>query len=1050
MTKFYLSLSRYLAVLLLFVTTMAWSQSRTVTGKVVSAEDGTGLPGVNIIEKGTNNGTATDADGNYSINVGDNATLVYSFVGYSSQEVVVAGQSSININLQPDVTSLSEVVVIGYGEVRQRDATGAVTSVKAEEFNRGVIASPEQLIQGKTAGVQITSTSGNPGAGVQLRIRGTNSIRSNNNPLFVVDGVPLSGGTQPASADVGFGTSADPNPLNFINPSDIESISILKDASATAIYGSRGANGVVIITTKRGKGSKGTVEFASSLSFSKPAKTYDLLGREQFLDAIEQFGGDPAASDYGSNTDWQDVVLRNSVSHKQNLAYSRGFSTASIRASIGYENQQGILENSYMKRLTGKVNGSKSFLDDKLNLDLSTTFSNVKREDPPISGNAGSTGDILGASYMANPTWPNDPTFTNTGGNRNPANMLKEFRSEGDNNRILANLSADYKLTNALTAKATYGLDLSVGERVTLITGNALNIGNNTAGFGQGQLNENRTTSNLVELTLNYNKNLGNVVVDLVGGYSYQSFRNRYFWAVAKGFTDFENFEAMDSELRDSYEAADDAASALSGDYNNWGVSNDLRNGDQTSGGFVSGISFGDASFSKSYFARPSGTTVAAIAANFYDQTDFLQSYFARGNFTISDKYLLTATLRVDGSSKFGGDNQYGVFPSGAFAWKIHEEDFMPESVSTFKFRAGYGIVGNQAGLGYGEFIRRERFGDVGVGNDREINVPGTTTSGSVNPGLKWESTAQTSIGIDFGVLEDRLTGSIDYYVKNTKDLLLRRSIAQPAVATQIFDNVDGKVVNQGWELQLGYKVIQTSDATFSIDGNISHNKNELKDFQGVFEAGTIYGQGLTGAYAQRLESGHPLFSYYLRPFEGFDELGNPTPNTDIQMFVGKSALPTWNMGLNLNATYKAFDLAMYFSGQFGQYIYNNTRNAFFTAGSIAVSRNVTPDVLNTGEAGSAEASVSTRFLEKGDFVRMQTLTLGYRLPVDEIKFLKSFRLYFNAQNLFVITDYSGLDPEVSTSPADNGLLNGLPTAGIDYGAYPRPRVFTLGLNATF
>jgi iron complex outermembrane receptor protein len=441
MTQFYLSIRRYFTVLLLLVTTVAWSQSRTVTGKVTSAEDQAGIPGVNVLEKGTNNGTATDVNGNFSINVNPNATLVFSFVGFATQEVPVGSQSTINVTLQSDVTALSEVVVIGYGEVNRRDATGAVTSITSKDFNTGVIASPEQLIQGKTAGVQMTSTTGNPGDAVQLRIRGTNSIRSNNNPLFVVDGVPLAGGTQPASADLGLGSSGDTNPLNFLNPSDIESISILKDASATAIYGSRGANGVVIITTKKGMG-KGTLEFSSNLSVSSQAKKYPLLNREEFLDAVEQFGGDRVAQDHGENTDWQDFISRTAISHKQNLAYTRAFGTTTLRASAGYEDQQGILKNSSMKRLTGKINAGTTLLDDKLGVDLFTTFSNTRREDPPISGNAGFQGDLLGAAYSANPTWPADADF-NPSGQRNPANMLDNYQSQGETNRILTNLSAD-------------------------------------------------------------------------------------------------------------------------------------------------------------------------------------------------------------------------------------------------------------------------------------------------------------------------------------------------------------------------------------------------------------------------------------------------------------------------------------------------------------------------------------------------------------------------------------------------------------------------------
>jgi len=1046
MTKFYLSFSRYLTVLLFLITTVAWSQSRTVSGKVVSADDNAGLPGVNVVDKGTNNGTVTDADGNFSLNVSDNSTLVFSFVGYASQEIAVGGQTTINVTLQADVRALSEVVVIGYGEVTKRDATGAVTSVKSEDFNTGVIASPEQLIQGKTAGVQMTTATGNPGDAVQVRIRGTSSIRSNNNPLFVVDGVPLAGGTQPASADVGFGSSGDTNPLNFLNPNDIESISILKDASATAIYGSRGANGVVIITTKKGKGAP-VLEFATSLSVSSPANEYDLLDREAFLDAVAQYGGDPVARDAGANTDWQDYLTRTSISHKQNLAYSRGFKTAVLRASVGYEDQQGVLENSFMKRFTGKVNAGKSFLNEDLNLDLSTTYSRTNREDPPVSGNAGFQGDLLGAAYSANPTWPTDPDF-NPGGQRSPANMLTYFESLGSTDRFLTNLSADYNISDALTAKATYGFDWSKGERVTLVSGDAINAGNGVTGFGQGQLSENKSLNNLLELTLNYTKKGDNIDINIVGGYSVQSFHNEWFWSGARGFTDYSSFNSMEDELRSSHDAGEAAAGGIYSDYNNWGVSNDLRGGAQTTGGFVSGINFGEGTFEQSYFTRPAGVTVDAIAANFYNQTDYLQSYFGRGNFTINGKYLITATLRADGSSKFGDDNKYGVFPSAAVAWQLHEEGFLPDVFSTLKLRAGYGVVGNQEGLGYGEFIRRERYGDAGVGGDREITVPGLSTQGSVNPALKWESTTNTGVGIDFGLISDRLTGTFDWYLKQTTDLLLRRNAAQPAVANQIFDNLDATVENKGWEFSLTYQAIDKNDAALSFSGNISQNKNVVKDFAGEIDAGQIYGQGLSGAYAQRLAGGHPLFAYHLRIFEGFDENGQPIG--DNQTYINKSALPEWNMGFSINGRYQNFDMALYLTGQFGHYIYNNTRNAFFTAGSINNARNVTPDVLTSGEAGSAEAAVSTRFLEKGDFMRMQNLSIGYKFPMSGDGFVKKLRLAFNAQNLFVITDYSGLDPEVSTNPANYSLLNGLPTAGIDYAAYPKPRTFTIGLNATF
>jgi len=1024
-------------------TTSTFAQETTITGKLSDASGE--LPGVSIQIKGTTTGAISDANGEYTIKANQNDVIVFSFVGYATKEITVGTQTVINVTMEEDATQLSEVVVIGYGSTTIKDATGAVTAVSAKDFNGGVISSPEQLIQGKSAGVQITSVSGSPGDGVQLRIRGTSSIRSNNNPLYVVDGVPLSGGTQPGSADVGYGTSGDTNPLNFINPNDIQSISILKDASATAIYGSRGANGVVIITTKNGSGN-GTLEFSSSASVASPANRYDLLDSKTFLDGVAQYGGDPVAQNYGNNTDWQDYITRTSVSHKQNLSYSKGYKTGSIRASLGYEDQQGVIKNSYMKRFTTRLNGTKSFLDNKLNLNLQATYSNVKREDPPISGNAGFQGDLLGAAYSANPTWSTDPDF-DAGGQRSPANMLTYFQAQGATNRILTNLSADYKLADGLVAKATYGLDKAVGDRVTLVSGNALNAGNGVQGFGQGQLNENKSFNNLVELTLNYTKKMGSIDIDIVGGYSFQSFRNQWNWASARGFTSTE-FGAMEDELRSSYDAGVAGAGAVHNTYNNWGVSNDLRNGTETTGGFVSGINTGEGTLSQGYFTRPSGIGVEAIAANYYDQTDYLQSYFARGNFTISDKYIITATLRIDGSSKFGSENTYGVFPSGAVAWKISEEEFMPDFFSTMKLRAGYGVVGNQDGLGYGEFIRRERWSDVGIGSSREIGVPGTTTQGSVNPGLKWEETSQFAVGVDFGILNEKIYGSFDYYNKQTTDLLLRRDAAQPAVANQIYDNLDATVENKGWELSLTYEAIDTDDVSFSIGGNVAKNNNMVKDFGGELNAGQIYGQGLSGAYAQRLAGGYPLFSYHLREFEGFDANGQPIG--DNQTYLNKSALPTWNTGASINVRYKSLDLAAYMTGQFGHYIYNNTQNGFFTAGSINNARNVTTDVLTSGESGAAEAAVSTRFLEKGDFFRMQTLSLGYTVGLNSDSWIKSLRFNLTAQNLFVITKYAGLDPEVSSNPANSQLLNSLPTAGIDYTAYPRPRTFTLGLNASF
>jgi iron complex outermembrane receptor protein len=461
-------------------------------------------------------------------------------------------------------------------------------------------------------------------------------------------------------------------------------------------------------------------------------------------------------------------------------------------------------------------------------------------------------------------------------------------------------------------------------------------------------------------------------------------------------------------------------------------------------------------SFVNRLFPEPSSGPLAGFAdsnvrsfySDYYDNTDELQSFFARANYTLFDKYLFTATIRADGSSRFGSDNQYGIFPSAAFAWKINEEDFIGDNISTLKARLSWGITGNQEGLGYGNFLRRERYAGPGIQDNGNIDTPGIGAVAFANPDLKWEETTAYGAGIDFGLAADRLTATFDVYYSETNDLLLRVEAAQPSPQPFFFQNLDALVINQGVEFSINYDFFDTEDFHFDAGFNISYNENEIRDFAGQIPAGTIRGQGLSLAFSQILAQDQPLFSYFLREFEGFDENGQPIG--DEQKFVGKSALPTTNYGLNTNFRYKNWDLNMFFTGQAGFYLYNNTRNAFFTAGAIANARNVTPDVLTSGEAGNAEAAVSTRFLEKGDFFRFQNFTLGYTVPLGESSGIDKLRLTLTGQNIFVITDYTGLDPELSTNPGAGDLLNNLPTAGIDYTSYPRPRVFTLGLNLVF
>ncbi|SMG30532.1 SusC/RagA family TonB-linked outer membrane protein [Arenibacter troitsensis] len=1037
---------KLLKSILLFGTFLCFgmASAQEVSGTVSDASGP--LPGASVVVKGTTNGAQTDFDGNFIISdVDANSTLVFSYIGYKTQEVVVGNQTTINIMMEEDAQALAEVVIIGYGTTTVKDATGAVSAVTSEDFNGGVISSPEQLIQGKTAGVQISQGSGEPGSGVAIRIRGTSSVRSNNDPLFVVDGVPLpSGGSSSEGTDIGVGSSSARNPLSFLNPNDIESMSILKDASSTAIYGSRGANGVVIITTKSGKGGAqgGTWEFSSDLSFSSPANDFDLLNRSEFLSAVAAFGG--TATDLGNDTDWQSLVTRNSSSTNNNFAYSQNYGSGNVRATFNYGKQFGIVPKSSQERVTGRVNLSQRLFEDKLRLDLQSTISRVNDEAPPLSGSAGSTGDMLGAAYSANPTWPANNSF-NPGDRINPLNLLENWQSLTYTDRFLINFSASYDIVENLTAKATLGYDKSNSTREAELGSKSFNVGRGAGGNGRGTINDLNLENRLLELTLSYKKEFDNSVLDVLGGFSYQDFntegRNVEGWGYSTT-----NLNSMARNLTD---AADMVESMISGSYQQYG--------------YASG---GDADlFVNRLFPTPQtdrlgevSIPVKSIFANTFDNTDELQSFFARANYSIASKYLFTATVRADGSSRFGENNRYGIFPSAAFAWKINEEEFMGDAMSTLKLRLSYGITGNQDGLGYGRFVRRERYstainGDPNIGDGGAVSVPGISTVEFANPDLKWEETTQYNVGLDFGFANDRFSGSVDVYRKETRDLLLNIEAAQPSPQPTFFQNLDAVVLNQGAEFSLNYDILQGEDFDWTAGFNVAYNKNEITDFDGEIAAGTIRGAGLSNAFAQRLATGQPLYSFYLREFTGFDANGNPVHEggVDNQQFVGKSALPDFTGGFSTSASYKNWSASMYFNGQFGNYIYNNTANAFFTGGAIGSGNNVTQNVVElAGQEGRfAEASVSTRFLEKGDFVRLQTASISYDVPLKEGLF-KSMRLSLTGQNLFVITDYSGLDPEVSVAPASAALLNGLPIAGIDYSAFPRPRTYTLGFNVTF
>ena len=1025
-------LKKPLLIIMLLVGSITYGQS--IKG-VVSDADGS-LPGVSITIQGTTTGVQTDFDGNYTIKAKQGDVLVYNYLGYKTEQRTVGSESVINVTMTQDSTELDEIVVIGYGSTTVKDATGSVTSVTSGDFNKGVISSPEQLIQGKTAGVQISNTSGAPGAGVNIRIRGSNSVRSNNNPLFVVDGVPLSGGATTAGANViGLGGNPAKNPLNFLNPNDIESISILKDASATAIYGSRGANGVVIVTTKSGRSKKGEFSYQANISSSKALDTYDLLSADKFLSERLRVGlAVDGTSNYGSATDWQDVIFRTAMSHNQNLSYSKSHDNGSYIATLGLGNQTGIVENSNLERLTARVNLNHRFLDDKLRLSFQGSVSRVNDNLAPTGGTAGYKGDILGAAFSANPTWPNDPDFD--GGTLvNPANLLAYTQGTTNTNRYLANLSLEYDLTSNLKAKLAVGVDKSDSDNFSVSSADVLGLEDGIPGNGRGAYNMLEVQNELLEATLTYNKEYKNSKLEVLGGFSYQSFRNSGLYSGAWGFSS-RDLDVMGSNLQD---VVTGIAGEISGQYQQFGYAPNLT------GVYVrgyDGLDFVSSSFS----ANTSTANVNSLAVDTYDNTTELQSFFGRVNYTLSNKYLFTATLRADGSSAFAEANRYGYFPSGAFAWKLNEEDFMSDSnMSTLKLRLSAGITGNQEGVGYGNYVNRSRWNGLNPQNNGNIDLNnGNSIISFGGDGLKWESTIQYATGLDFGFNNDRLSGSIDVYRKETKDLLFLVDEAQPAILDRKFKNLtDSKIVNQGVEFSLGYDLVQTEDFNWSANFNVAYNDNMVESLSGQYDFANVNGPGLSGAFAMRLQEGYSLFSYYMQEFSGYDSAGQPIVGE--KGFVGKSALPNLTGGLSTSINYKKWTMSAYFNGQFGHYVYNNTANAFFTAGAFKTTRNVLPGTLTSGEDLGASAPVSTRFLEKGDFVRLQNLSLAYDMPLSGEGVFKSMVFSVTGQNLFLMTDYSGLDPEVNSATGGN-----LPSIGMDYGAYPNPTTITFGINAKF
>ncbi|WP_228713973.1 SusC/RagA family TonB-linked outer membrane protein [Arundinibacter roseus] len=961
-----------------------------VTGKVVASDGSGGLPGVSILVEGTQTGVLTDGNGQYSIPTKNTDKLVFSYVGYVPQTITVGNRSEINVTLEADVKTLSEMVVVGYGTARKRDVTGAVSSVKAEDFNRGIINSPEQLLQGKVAGVNVVSASGEPGSNQSITIRGPGGVRTGSTPLFVIDGLALDNS----------GTGGAINPLNFLNPQDIESIDVLKDASATAIYGSRGANGVILITTKKGKSGTSSLTYSSSLGISTLARALPVFTADEFRKNVKEIGG--ALEDFGGNTDWQKEVMRTAYTQNHNLTLGGGADKLTYYASLGVQKQQGILKNSDLDRYTGRINVTQKFWEDRLVVDVNLNATQTKNKRPPI-------GSMLGGAIATNPTIPaydadGEPSRYESG--TNPLVTMALQKDILTNNRIIGSISPSLRILDGLVYKLNYGIDNSNSTR-------DLQSLSSTVPQQDGRLETINTynTNSLIENYLTYTKEIGAHSFSALVGHSYQKiFLQGRSYSINK--FPITNVEPI---------------------YNP-GLGQELTLANN----------------------KPTG----------YALRNELQSFFSRVNYQYKDKYLVTATVRADGSSKFGANNKYGVFPSFALGWRLSEEDFLKTSsaVSNLKLRAGWGQTGNQE---IPSKITQPLFtSQVSAGTSYPLTPTGpfpagTTFSRLANPNIQWEVSTQSNIGLDFGFLNGALSGSIDYFNKVTSDILLEVIPSDPVQpAGSFWTNVaDMQIRNQGLEMELNYRFVKPSGITYNVGGNITFIKNVVTNSPySVIPSGSASGAGLTSATINGYISGEPIGTFFLREFTGFDEKGLSTFKdangdgivSDKDRVAMGTALPKMQYNFFGNVAYKGFDLNVNFNGVSGNKVYDNTENANFFKLRLSKSLNTTPAALEFPEESINNAApVSSRYLKDGSFLRLNNMSLGYNINTTALglsKWVSSARLSVTGQNLFLITSYDGYDPEVNT----DRTINGITSYGIDYLSYPKARTVIFGLNVTF
>ena len=968
--------------LLIFVVQ---AQQRQISGTVKDAK-GDPVPSVTVTVKGAGASAITAVDGTFSISAKDGDVLVFSSVAFEATEVKVTAASTYAVVLNATTVTLTDVVVVGYGTQRKKDITGAVKSLKSDEFNKGIITSPQQLLQGKVSGVNVTSSSGEPGAPIGITVRGPGGVRTGSTPLFVVDGLPLD------NSSTGGG-----DPLNFINPQDIESIDVLKDASATAIYGARGANGVIIITTKRGKAGVSTLGFSSSVGFSKLANALPIFTGDQFRVEVPKAGG--TLDNKGGNTDWQDEVTRTAITQNYNLNLSGGANKLSYFASLGIQRQEGIIKKNDLNRYSGRFNVTQRFLEDRLVLELNMGVANTKQTRPPLTS-------VLGDAITYNPTYPARDANGNPAiyQNINPLLYFDLDKEITTINRVIGNISPSFRIIKGLVYKLNFGIDNSTAVRDVESLPSVVP-------FREGRLenfyNWNRNT--LVENYFTYTWSNAKHNVSALAGHSYQKI------FVQQRNSSINRF----------------VVGGIDPIYNP-GVGQDLTLANNRPGGFA-----------------------------FINE---LQSFFGRVTYQFNNKYLFTANFRADGSSKFGANNKYGYFPSFSFGWKISDEDFMNNSIfNNLKLRAGWGLTGNQE---IPQKITQALFMSLGASSYPLYPASGNYPAGYAytrlaNPDIQWESSEQTDLGLDFGLFKGKLTGTIDLFRKVTNNILLLIIPADPVQpATDVWSNVkEMDITNKGAEFELDYRHRSQNSISYNFGGNITFMKNKVeRSPYSLIPAGSVSGAGITSSTINGYVNGEPIGTFYLKEFIGFDNNGlsvytdldkNGVINDNDRIAAG-TALPKVIYSFYGNVAYKGFDLGINFNGVSGNKVYNYTENVSFSKLRLAKNVNSTPEsVADPKESLNNATPVTTRYLRNGAYLRLNNASLGYNFNTKTLgigNWVSAIRVSVTGQNLFVITDYNGYDPEVNIDRS----IAGASSYGIDFLSYPKARSVIFALNFSF